>query len=156
MSEEEIFNRLFFIINLSNNYNGIVGACLVRNGKILSESVSMGDGIHAEYSLLMNLKKMNVLILPTDIIYVTVEPCGKRTPGGRGEKMGDCTSNLISSGIKHVIYGSSDPDASNNTRHKFNLAGILLEQTKDTNIIKKSIDAFNLSCKDPKDWLPQL
>ncbi|TSC70426.1 MAG: hypothetical protein CEO12_360 [Parcubacteria group bacterium Gr01-1014_46] len=156
MTEQEIFDELFSIFNTSDDDNGVVGAGLVRNGKILCKTVSMLGGIHAEYSLLKNLEEMGISINADDIIYTTVEPCGKRTPGGRGEKMGDCTTNLINAGVKKVIYGAQDPHASAETRHKFELAGVSLEQVKDLEIVKKSIEAFNSTCKNPEDWLPEV
>jgi len=154
MTEKEIFEELLSIIKNSDDDNGVVSSCLVRDGKIVAKGVSMSGGAHAEYLLLKSLEEIGISITPTDVVYATVEPCGKRTPGGNGEKMGDCTTNLINAGVKHIIYGASDPDASGNTRYKFESAGVLLEKTKSDEITLASIKAFNSTCKDQSHWLP--
>src|SRR3989344_7232554 len=127
----------------SNDTRGVVTACLVRNGNIVADGYSTDDGIHAEYALLQKLSAQNEKIQPEDIIYTTVEPCGKRTPGGRGEKMGDCTTNLIKAGAKHIIYAAQDPDSSEATRHRFSQVEVTLIQVKNKTIIDKAIRLFN-------------
>ena len=154
MTEKEIFEKLFSIFNISNDTNGVVASCLVRDGEILAEAVSNNESVHAEYALLKKLESTGEDIKGTDIVYTTVEPCGRRTPGGRGEKMGDCTSNLIKAGAKHVIYAGEDPHASGETRHKFEEAGIDFRQAGDRETISKAISMFNATCENPENWLP--
>ncbi len=154
MTEKEIFEQILALIPSSEDRQGVVGACLVRDGQIIESGISMLGGAHAEYSVLQKLKEKGFAIDDNDVFYTTVEPCGKRTPGGRGEKMGDCTTNLINAGVKRVIYGAKDPDASDSTRHKFEMVGAVLEQTSDKEIISKSVEAFNATCDDRDHWLP--
>ena len=154
MTEQEIFDRLFSIVQSSDDTDGVVAACLVRNGQILVEGVSTSSGKHAEYVVLEKLRDQNIEIEEGDILYTTVEPCGKRTPGGPGEKFGSCTTNIIRAGIKHVVYGASYDESSAATRHKFKEASISLTQTSDPAIISKSIESYNSTQSDPAKHLP--
>ncbi|MEN9649765.1 MAG: hypothetical protein RL094_732 [Candidatus Parcubacteria bacterium] len=151
MTEQEIFTRLFSLIETSDDKNGVVAACLVRDSYILGEAVSTNDSVHAEYAL---LQKVGDSIQKDDIVYTTVEPCGSRTPGGKGEKMGDCTTNLILAGVKHVVYAASDPHASQLSRHRFEQAGVTLNQVQDKEIRMQAIESFNATCSRQEDWLP--
>ncbi len=81
--------------------NPLVGAVIVKNGKII------GEGYHAKYGELH--AERNALAACSESaegaeIYVTLEPCchyGKTPP---------CTEAIIENGIKKVIVGSSDPN----------------------------------------------
>ena len=83
------------------NPNPLVGAVIVKNGKIIGEGyhVQYGD-LHAERNALKNCTES-----PEGAdIYVTLEPCchtGKQPP---------CTDALIEAGIGRVFIGSSDPN----------------------------------------------
>ena len=154
MSEEEIFERLFTILKMSNDTKGAVSACLVRGGEILAEGVSTSQSVHAEYALLKNLEETGELVQENDTVYTTVEPCGKRSSGGLGEKMGDCTTNLIKAGVKNVVFAASDPDASDLSRHKFREASAVLKKTENEEIVRNAIVSFNATCADSLDWLP--
>jgi pyrimidine deaminase RibD-like protein len=154
MTEKDIFERLFSLIPLSNDTNGAVSACLVREGKIVAEGISNNESVHAEDALLRKLVEMGEVVQESDTVYVTVEPCGKRTPGGRGEKMGDCTTNLIKAGVKRVVYAASDPHASDDTRHKFAENSASLSQASDRQITAEAIRLFNTTCTNTADWLP--
>ncbi len=156
MTEKEIFEKLFLISTLSNDDNGVVTSCLVCNGRIIESAVSMNNGTHAEDALLEKLKQINFVIEPNDIVYTTVEPCGKRSPGGKGESMGDCTTNLIRASVKNIVYAASDPDASSETRYKFGDKGVIIKQVIEQNIIKKAIEIFNSTCSNRKNWLPYI
>ena len=80
----------------------LVGSVLVRDGKIIAEGHHQAFGkSHAERSLLENYSGD---ILPTDILYVNLEPCchtGKQPP---------CTDIILERRIKHVVIGMQDPD----------------------------------------------
>ncbi len=80
----------------------MVGAVLVRDGKIIAEGFHEGFGCpHAESML---LKKYEYNICSTDILYVNLEPCchtGKTPP---------CTEILLERGIKKLVFGMQDPD----------------------------------------------
>ena len=83
--------------------NPMVGAVLVREGKIIAE------GFHSEYGLphaeRVLLSKCESGILPSDILYVNFEPCCHRN-----KKTPPCTDIIIERGIKTVVYGMKDPN----------------------------------------------
>lgn len=99
----------------------LVGAVLVRRGKVIAEAFHEGFGCpHAERKLLETYPDA---ILPNDVLYVNLEPCchtGKTPP---------CTNILIERGVKHVIYGMCDPDirVSGQGIQKLDLHGIHTE-----------------------------
>jgi pyrimidine deaminase RibD-like protein len=155
MTEQEIFKHLFTIAAKSDDTGGVVSSCLVRQGNIVASGVSSNDGKHAEYVLLRQIELCALQVLPDDIVYTTVEPCGKRTPSGVGEHMGDCTTNLIRAGVRHVVYAAPDPDASAQTRYKFKQANCSLCQVNDPYIIRRAIMLFNSTVTSTTDALPQ-
>ena len=83
------------------NPNPLVGAVIVKDGKIIGEGYHEKIGeLHAERNALKNCKED-----PEGAeIYVTLEPCchyGKTPP---------CTQALIEAGIKKVYVGNTDPN----------------------------------------------
>lgn len=83
------------------NPNPIVGAVIVKNGRIIGEGyhAKYGD-LHAERNAIKNLTE------PAEgaTIYVTLEPCchhGKQPP---------CTEAIIENKIAKVVIGSRDPN----------------------------------------------
>ena len=80
----------------------LVGAVLVRDGKILAEGFhDRFGGPHAEREL---LEKFEQKISSDDVLYVNLEPCchhGKTPP---------CTDLILERGIKNIVIGMSDPD----------------------------------------------
>ena len=83
------------------NPNPLVGAVIVKDGKIIGEGYHEKIGqLHAERNALKNCKED-----PKGAeIYVTLEPCchyGKTPP---------CTEALIEAGIKKVYVGNTDPN----------------------------------------------
>lgn len=83
--------------------NPMVGAVLVRQGKIIAE------GLHSEYGLphaeRVLLSKFESGILPSDILYVNLEPCCHRN-----KKTPPCTDIIVERGVKTVVYGMKDPN----------------------------------------------
>lgn len=83
------------------NPNPLVGAVIVKNGRIIGEGwhAKYGD-LHAERNALKNC-----IVSPVDAtLYVTLEPCchhGKQPP---------CTEAVLQSGIRKVYIGSRDPN----------------------------------------------
>lgn len=81
--------------------NPMVGAVIVKNGRVIAEGFHKGAGLpHAEINALRKAgKKANFAKL-----YINLEPCCHfgRTP--------PCTDAIIKAGIKHVIYGMKDPN----------------------------------------------
>ncbi|NLG07524.1 bifunctional diaminohydroxyphosphoribosylaminopyrimidine deaminase/5-amino-6-(5-phosphoribosylamino)uracil reductase RibD [Candidatus Peribacteria bacterium] len=82
--------------------NPMVGAVLVRDGKIIVEAWHREFGAdHAEREL---IKKFDQDIRPTDVLYVNMEPCchhGKTPP---------CTEVILHRGIRRVVFGMVDPN----------------------------------------------
>lgn len=82
--------------------NPMVGAVLVRGGKIISEGWHKRDGgPHAEAEC---LKKLRGESATGAVMYSTLEPCS--THG----RTGACTDLIISAGISSVKIGALDPN----------------------------------------------
>jgi len=81
--------------------NPMVGAAIVKNGKIIAEGYHKKAGqAHAEINA---LRKAGKRARGADL-YVTLEPCchfGKTPP---------CTDAVIKAGIRRIIYGMKDPN----------------------------------------------
>jgi len=87
--------------------NPMVGAVLVKGGRIIGEGAHLAyGGPHAEVNALRSCK-----VSPAGAsIYVTLEPCstyGKTPP---------CTELLIKSGIKEVYFGAKDVNPAHSGR----------------------------------------
>lgn len=86
------------------NPNPLVGAVIVKDGKIIGEGFHTCYGkLHAEREALADAKRRGNSCEGADI-YVTLEPCchsGKQPP---------CTEALIEAGIARVFVGSDDPN----------------------------------------------
>lgn len=84
--------------------NPLVGAVIVRGGKIIAEGYHhQYGGLHAERDALKNALDRNVDVKGAEI-YVTLEPCchyGKQPP---------CAKALIEAGLRKVVVGSRDPN----------------------------------------------
>ena len=105
--QEKFMRRAIELAKLGGGHvhpNPLVGAVIVRDGKILAEGYhhKCGD-LHAERDCLRNARENKVGVSGSEM-YVTLEPCchtGKQPP---------CTQSVIESGIKTVIVGSRDPN----------------------------------------------
>lgn len=86
------------------NPNPLVGAVIVKDGKIIGEGFHHKYGeLHAEREALADCARRGNDASGADI-YVTLEPCchfGKQPP---------CTHAIAESGIKRVFVGSRDPN----------------------------------------------
>ena len=84
--------------------NPMVGAVIVKNGRIIGEGWhARYGGLHAERNALADCEKLGENPKGATI-YVTLEPCchhGKTPP---------CTDALIAAGIARVVIGSEDPN----------------------------------------------
>ena len=82
--------------------NPVVGAVIVRNGKIIASGYHQRAGYpHAEIEA---LRKMEGEARKGDSLYVTLEPCnhyGKTPP---------CTEAILKRGIRRVFMGMRDPN----------------------------------------------
>lgn len=140
MTDEQIFEHLFETAAQSKDPRGVVSACLVRDNEIIVSAPSSDDGIrHAEDIVLEIVREKNIQISDAVILYSTLEPCTKRT----NPALKDCTSLIIESGIKSVIYGASDPDHSEIARQRFTEVGVNLRQVSNSLIIKRCAEIFN-------------
>lgn len=82
--------------------NPTVGACIVRDGRLLAEAVHERAGSpHAEASALAELNSRGISAADATV-YVTLEPCNHhgRTP--------PCTLALIDAGVARVVYAVRD------------------------------------------------
>ena len=78
------------------NPNPLVGAVIVKDGRILAEGYHARYGdLHAERSAFANLKEDAT----GAEMYVTLEPCPM------------CAGAIINSRLKRVVYGARDPKA---------------------------------------------
>lgn len=91
--------------------NPVVGAVLVRGGKIIAEDWhrKFGEG-HAERNLLEKKekgkdKRKKEKIGSRDVLYVTLEPCCHTN-----KKTEPCTDIILKSGVKKVVVGMLDPN----------------------------------------------
>ncbi len=84
--------------------NPMVGAVIVRDGKVIGEGWHKKYGeLHAERTAFAYCDENGIDCTGTDM-YVTLEPCchhGKQPP---------CTEAVIEHGIKRVFIGSADPN----------------------------------------------
>lgn len=86
--------------------NPMVGAVLVRKGKIIAESWHRKfGGPHAEALLFQQLKKRGILAAGGDL-YVNLEPCVEFF----GKKTSSCANRIIESGIRRVFIAMKDPN----------------------------------------------
>jgi len=81
--------------------NPLVGAVLVKNGRIISEGAhERFGGAHAEVNALRKFKK----VPPGSTLYVTLEPCdhfGKTPP---------CSEAIAQRGVRRVVIAMKDPN----------------------------------------------
>lgn len=114
------------------NPNPLVGAVIVKDGKII------GEGYHEEYGKL-HAERNAFAHLTQDAagadMYVTLEPCchqGKQPP---------CTQAIIEHGIRRVYVGSDDPNqlVAGKGIEQLREAGIEVE----TQVMKEECDALN-------------
>lgn len=85
--------------------NPMVGAVLVKSGKIIAEGHHHYCG--SDHAEIVALKKAGKKAQGA-VLYVTLEPCGHwgRTP--------PCTQAIVKAGIRKVIVGALDPNKLNN------------------------------------------
>lgn len=107
MPEEKYMRRAIELAKKGSghvNPNPLVGAVIVRDGKIIGEGYHECYGqLHAERNAIADAKKRGNS-LEGSTIYVTLEPCchyGKTPP---------CTEAIIEEKIAKVVVGSDDPN----------------------------------------------
>ena len=104
------------------NPNPLVGAVIVKNGRIIGEGFhAYFGGPHAEINAIQNASE-NVR---GSTLYVTMEPCshqGKTPP---------CTDPIIKLGIRRVVVGMKDPNPLVNGNGLKKLSGAGIDVTTD-------------------------
>jgi len=123
---ERLMRRALVLAHRGQGYvepNPMVGAVLVRDGKILAEGFHRQFGAeHAEINVLRKCEETGVESVGCDL-FVTLEPCshhGKTPP---------CTDAIIHAGIKRVFVAMVDPNpivAGKGVR-RLERAGIIVE-----------------------------
>jgi diaminohydroxyphosphoribosylaminopyrimidine deaminase / 5-amino-6-(5-phosphoribosylamino)uracil reductase len=103
--EHEVFMRRALTLARgvwgSTHPNPMVGAVIVEDGQVVAEGATAPDGgPHAERLALLARGRTP---RPGATLYVTLEPCS--THG----RTGACTDAIISSGIRRVVVGATDP-----------------------------------------------
>ena len=104
MTDQELMRRAIELAERGRgwtNPNPVVGAVIVKKGRIIGEGYHAGyGGLHAERRAIAALTE------PAEgaVMYVTLEPCchyGKTPP---------CTEAILEQGIARVMIGSRDPN----------------------------------------------
>ncbi len=104
--KDEFFMRRALCLAKKANYktspNPMVGAVIVKDGKIISEGYHKKAGMpHAEAEAISK----SSYELKDATLYVTLEPCCHRN-----KKTPPCTEAILTSGIKRVVVAMRDPN----------------------------------------------
>ena len=135
MNDQEYMKRALALAERGRGWtspNPMVGAVIVRDGRILAEGWHARYGeLHAERAALANATED----VRGATMYVTLEPCchhGKQPP---------CTDAIIASGIARVVVGSPDPNPLVAGKGVAILRehGIVVEE----NVLREACDALN-------------
>jgi pyrimidine deaminase RibD-like protein len=141
LSVADIFEHLFRIAAGSRDPEGVVAACMVRGGTILSAKASSDDGQHhAEYLVLQDLADQGMRIALGDILYTTLEPCSDSAAINDGR---DCTSCLLDAGIRKIVYAARDPEYSTTAARRLRAAQVRYVQVDDRSIVERAGELFN-------------
>jgi len=111
------------------NPNPMVGAVIVRNGKIIGRGYHKKCGdYHAEINAINNVKGS----IRGSTLYINLEPCSHygRTP--------PCVDTLIKKGLKRVVVGTPDPNPEVNGK------GIKILRSKG---IKVDVGILDTECR---------
>ena len=146
MNSKRIFLKLISIAKKSKDPKGIVSACLVRDGKIFDYAVSSDNGVdHAEKILLSKYKNNS---LGEFVLYVTLEPCSRRSdPNNKS-----CSDYINVKGIKKVVFGALDIQQHSSTLKKMKENNIKIKQIEDQEIIQECQELFNSSIVDNDNY----
>lgn len=142
MTDQEIFEYLLEIAKTSKDQEGVVAACLVKDGQILAGLPS------AEDLVIEKALKQGMVLDDKVVLYTTLEPCS-----ARDKDILDCTTIILKTGIKSIVYAAQDPEYSQQAKKRFAAAGVQYEQISDLEIVQRAIDLFNSTSKKPlADW----
>jgi diaminohydroxyphosphoribosylaminopyrimidine deaminase/5-amino-6-(5-phosphoribosylamino)uracil reductase len=137
VNDEQYMRRALALAKKSNGWsspNPMVGAVIVKNGRIIAEGYHhIYGGPHAEVNALKNAQES----VAGATLYVSLEPCrhfGKTPP---------CTDAIINSKIGRVVIGMLDPDS----RMKGESVKLLKEKGIDINVGVLEEECFSLNEK---------
>lgn len=99
---------------------------------------------HAEDLVIKKAQKQGINLDKDVILYTTLEPCSRRD-----KNIEDCTTIILKTGIKFIVYAAQDPEYSQEAKQRFLTAGRRYEQVKDEAIIRRAIDLFNSTSTKP-------
>jgi len=141
VDEATIFELLLDLARTSRDPEGVVAACLVRDGTVLETSASSDDGqYHAEYLVTRQAAAHGITIDESCVVYTTLEPCSDLSAVNDGI---DCTTQLLEIGVRHVVFAARDPEHSAAAQVRFEQAGATYRQVEDPRIIERSTRLFN-------------
>ena len=131
------------------NPNPMVGAVLVRGGKIIGEGYHHKAGEpHAEVNAFLDAQSRGEDTRDA-VLYVTLEPCSSygRTP--------PCTERILRSGVKKVVIGCLDPNPKHNGKAVAILeeAGIEVISGVEENACRELNKAFFCWITTGKPWV---
>lgn len=136
MNDQEYMKRALALAERGRGWtspNPMVGAVIVRDGRILAEGWHARYGeLHAERAALANATED----VRGATMYVTLEPCchhGKQPP---------CTDAIIASGIARVVIGSADPNPLVAGKGVAILRAAGIEVVED--VLREECDALNV------------
>jgi pyrimidine deaminase RibD-like protein len=145
MNEATIFDVLLDLARTSEDPEGVVAACLVRDGMVLEASASSDDGyFHAEYLVVGRAAVRGIAIDERCVLYTTLEPCSGLPVVNDGI---DCTTCLLEIGVRHVVFAARDPEHSTAAQVRFEEAGASYRQVEDPRIIERAVHLFNATLR---------
>lgn len=140
-NEREIFNFLFSLAERSKDPEGVVAACLLREGQLLASSASSDDGrYHAEYLVVRQLRDYGISVDERCILYTTLAPCTDVSAVNDGR---DCTACLLEAGVRHVVFAADDPEYGKSAKARFEAAGGSYRQTGNRELVRRAAALFN-------------
>lgn len=115
--------------------------CIIADiaGKTIATGYSREDGDEKSHAEANALAKLPRAVDPKNLIlFSTVEPCGTRLTQGA-----TCTSLIIRSGIRHVLFAIYEPDhfVHQNGLEQMRAQGIRVEHLCDDDIFEKVAQA---------------
>ena len=139
--EQEIFTFLFSLAETSKDPEGVVAACLLRQGQLLASSASSDDGrYHAEYLVVQQLREDGIIADKRCVLYTTLAPCSDVSAVNDG---GDCTTSLLEAGVRHVVFAADDPEYAKTAEIRFRAIGGTYRQIADRKLVRRAARLFN-------------
>lgn len=140
-NERDIFTYLFRLAETSMDPEGLVAACLMRDGQLLASSASSDDGrCHAEYLVVRGLREQGITADERCVLYTTLAPCSDVSAVNDGR---DCTTSLLDAGVRHVVFAADDPEYGKGAESRFRAAGGSCRQVDDEKLVWRAGQLFN-------------